>query len=60
MDKEIIKKIREQKKKEKDNKELNILFTPLPQMGKKTQILANKHARTIFNLSIWKARNKFH
>jgi hypothetical protein len=36
------------------------LFTPLPQMGKKTQILANKHARTIFNLSIWKARNKFH
>jgi aminoglycoside N3'-acetyltransferase len=51
MDKEI-KKIRAQKKKEKDNKRTKHIAYSLTVNGKKTQRLANKHARTNFNLSI--------
>jgi hypothetical protein len=52
MDKEIIKKIREKKRKEKDNKITKHIAFSLTINEKITQRLANKHARTNFNLPI--------
>lgn len=52
MDKKIIKKIRESKRKEKDNKRIKHIAYSLTINEKTTQRLVNKHARTNFNLPI--------